>query len=182
MMEDMGYGFECMNKINCDVHNNVFLCNNYAAIARTRAMSGPDAPIEARKVVNIFDNYFFMNAADIQLASAGGGKWTNVMVKNFEDISEKLVKNIEGNKNLDTDDPLVGLIWQPYLNGFANLKVLDSSSSVDPNSAANLYRQAHGMNMQGTMIHRVSMFGNRYRFDEALKLFGAKANYGAQKN
>jgi len=103
------------------------------------------------------------------------------MVKNFEDISEKTIPNIDGNKNLTADDPVVKAIWAPYLNGFANLKVLDESSSLDRNSAANLYRSAHGMNMQGTEIHRVSMYGNRYRFEEAMKLFGAKEGYGAQK-
>jgi len=181
MMEDMGYGYEFMNKVSGDVHHNIFFCNNYAAIARTRSLSGPDAVIEAKKVTNVYDNCFYMNAADIQLASAGGGKWTNVMVKNFEDISEKTIPNIDGNKNISNDDPFVQAIWAPYLKGFANLKVLDESSSVDRNSAANLYRSAHGMNIQGTEIHRVSMYGNRYRFEEAMKLFGAKAGYGAQK-
>lgn len=97
------------------------------------------------------------------------------------DIDEKVIPKIDGNKNMPADDPWVKVLWDPYLVGFANLKVLDSSSSFDANSAANLYRQAHGMNMQGTMIHRVSMYGNRYRFEEAMKLFGAKAGYGAQK-
>lgn len=181
IMEDMGYGYEFMNKVSGDVHHNVFLCNNYSAIARTRSLSGPDKVIEAKKVTNVYDNYFFMNAADIQLASAGGGKWTNVMVNRFDDIDEKLIPNIDGNKNLPVDDALVGLLWQPYLKGFATLEVLDSSESVNANSAANTFRQAMGMNMQGTMIHRVSMFGNRYNFDEALKLFGAKQGFGAQK-
>lgn len=181
IMEDMGYGYEFMNKVSGDVHHNIFFCNNYAAIARTRALSGPDAAIEAKKVTNVTDNLFYMNAADIQLASAGGGKWTNVMVKQFDDIDEKVIPKIDGNKNMPADDPWVKVLWEPYLVGFANLKVLDSSSSFDANSAANLYRQAHGMNMQGTMIHRVSMYGNRYRFDEAMKLFGAKEGYGAQR-
>lgn len=181
IMEDMGYGYEFMNKVSGDVHHNIFFCNNYAAIARTHALSGPDAVIEAKKVTNVYDNLFLMNAADIQLPSAGGGKWTNVMVKQFDDISEKTIPKIDGNKNIASDDPFLSFIWEPYLKGFANLKVLDSSSSFDANSAANLYRQAHGMNMQGTEIHRVSMYGNRYRFDEAMKLFGAKAGYGAQR-
>lgn len=181
MMEDMGYGYEFMNKVSGDLDHNIFFCNNYSAIARTRSLSGPDAVIEAKKVTNVTNNLFFMNAADIQLASNGGGKWTNVMVKQFDDIDEKTIPNIDGNKNLSSNDPWVKCLWEPYLNGFATLKVLDSSSSFDANSASNLYRQAHGMNMQGTEIHRVSMYGNRYRFDEAMKLFGAKEGYGAQK-
>lgn len=181
IMEDMGYGYEFMNKVSGDVHHNIFFCNNYAAIARTRSLSGPDAVIEAKKVTNVYDNYFFLNAADLQLASKGGGKWTNVMSKNFEDVDETILPKYEGNKELDTNDAFVKLLWQPYLVGFTQLKVLDESSSVDRNSSANLMRSALGMNLQGTEIHRVSMYGNRYNFDEALKLFGAKQGYGAQK-
>ena len=180
IMEDMGYGYEFMSKVNGDVHHNVFLCNNYAAVARTHALSGPDVVIEAKRVTNLHDNYFFMNAADLQLPATGGGKWTNVMVNRFDDVSEKTIPNIDGNRDLATTDPLVEKVWAPYLDGFAGLKVLDESSSFNPNSGANLYRSAHGMNMVGTEIHRVSMYGNRYRFDEAMKLFGAKAGYGAQ--
>lgn len=180
-MEDMGYGYEFMSKVSGDLHHNVFLCNNYAAVARTHALSGPDVVIEAKRVTNLYQNYFFMNAADLQLPSQGGGKWTNVMVRQFDDVSEKTIPNIDGNKVLPANDPLVSQIWQPYLEGFSNLKVLEASSSMDPNSSVNLYRQAHGMNMVGTETRRVSMYGNRYRFDEALKLFGAKSGYGAQK-
>jgi hypothetical protein len=66
------------------------------------------------------------------------------------------------------------------LKGFASLKVV-RSSNFDANSAANQYRQAHGLNMQGTETIRVSMYGNRYNFDKAMKFFGAKSGYGAQK-
>ena len=56
-----------------------------------------------------------------------------------------------------------------------------TTSSYDPNSAANLYREAHGLNKQGTSTTRVSMYGNRYDFDQALVFFGAEEGYGAQK-
>ncbi|MDD6356571.1 MAG: hypothetical protein PUG15_00520 [Bacteroidales bacterium] len=180
IMEDMGYGYEFMCKVNADVHHNIFLCNNYAALARTHVLSGPDAVIEAKRKTNVYDNLFFMNAADLQLPSKGGGKWTNVSCKNFEDVDEKIIPKVDGNKELASGDAFVNVIDQAYLKGFANIKVI-SSSSFDPNSAANLYRQAHGMNMQGTEINRVSMFGNRYNFGKALLFFGAKSGYGAQK-
>ena len=64
---------------------------------------------------------------------------------------------------------------------FADLKIISSSQSFDRNSAGNRFNQATGQNMQGTETRRVSMYGNRYNFDKALKLFGAKAGYGAQK-
>ena len=66
-MLNMGYGYEFMTAVNADVHHNIFLCNNYSALARTHVLSGPDAPIEAKRVTNLYDNAFFMNAADLQL-------------------------------------------------------------------------------------------------------------------
>lgn len=176
-MEDMGYGYEFMSKVNADVHHNIFLCNNYAALARTHKDS--DKTVEARRKTSAYDNIFFMNAADLQLPAVGGGKWTNVACKDFEDVDESVLVKVEGNSELKADDPFVEVIDPAYLAGFANLETI-SSSSFDANSAANMYRQAHGMNMQGTEIIRVSMFGNRYDFDKALKFFGAKKKYGAQ--
>ena len=56
------------------------------------------------------------------------------------------------------------------------------TESVDfnPNSPANQFRQAMGMNQVATMTNKVEMFGNRYPLDDALKLFGAVVGYGAQ--
>lgn len=179
-MADMGYGYECMTKINCDIHHNIFACNNMAAIARTHVLSGPDKPIEAKRVTNIYDNAFFMNAADLQLPPTGGGKWTNVKVAQFEDLDESIIPKVEGNFELKEGDSFIKALDQDYLKAFANLKVV-SSSSFDRNSAANQFRNAIGMNMQGSETIRVSMYGNRYNFDKALQLFGAKAGYGAQK-
>ncbi len=179
-MEDMGYGYEFMTKVNGDVHHNIFLCNNYAAIARTHALSGPDAVIEAKRVTNIYDNIFFMNAADLQLPSKGGGKWTNVKCEMFEDLDEKMVPKVSGNFELQNNDDFIKVIDPDYLNGFATLEIV-SNSSFNANSAANQYRAAHGMNMQGTETTRVTMFCNRYKFDYALKFFGAKDGYGAQR-
>ena len=179
-MVDMGYGYECMTQINCDIHHNIFACNNYAAIARTHVLSGPDKVIEAKRVTNIYENAFFMNAADLQLPPTGGGKWTNVKVAQFEDLDESIIPKVEGNFELKEGDSFIKALDQDYLKGFATLKVV-SSSSFDRNSAANQFRNAIGMNMQGSETIRVSMYGNRYNFGKALQLFGAKAGYGAQK-
>ena len=75
---------------------------------------------------------------------------------------------------------LGGQVSNDYLEAFAKLKVV-RSASFDRNSAANQFRSAVGLNQQGSETIRVSMYGNRYNFDNALKLFGAKSGYGAQK-
>ena len=41
-------------------------------------------------------------------------------------------------------------------------------------------RQAVGLPMQGTIVSKVDMFGNRYPLEDALKLFGAMPGKGAQ--
>ena len=104
----------------------------------------------------------------------------NVKVEQFEDLDEHIIPKVEGNFELKEGDSFIAALDQDYLKAFANLKIV-SSSSFNPNSAANQFRSAMGMNMQGSETIRVSMFGNRYNFDKAFKLFGAKAGYGAQK-
>ena len=181
-MEDMGYGYEFMTLVSADVHHNLFIGNNYAAVARTHALSGPDAPIEAKRITNLYDNYYYINAADLQLPSKGGGKWTNVKCTDIEDmVDEKTLPRAENNLRMSDDDPALDSFDQLYLAGVANLKVISSSQNFNRNSAANQFRAATGQNMQGSETRRVSMYGNRYNFDKAMQLFGAKANYGAQK-
>ena len=174
----MGYGYEFMNKINGDVHHNIFIGNNYAAIARTRIDS---KDFEAIKTTNVYDNYFFLNAADLQLPSKGGGKWTNIKCTDIEEmVDEKTIPRAENNRELPLDAPVLKAMDKDYLEAFANLKVISESQNFDRNSASNQFRQATSQNMQGTETRRVSMFGNRYNFDKALKLFGAMPGYGAQ--
>ena len=178
-MEDMGYGYEFMNKLNGDVHHNIFLGNNYAAVARTRIDS---KEFEAIKVTNLYDNFFFLNAADLQLPSKGGGKWTNIKCSDIEEmVDEKTLPKAENNRELPLADPFFNAVDKDYLEAFANLKIISQSQNFDANSASNQFRQATGQNMQGTETRRVSMYGNRYNFDKALQLFGAKEGYGAQK-
>lgn len=173
-MEDMGYGLRFMTGIDVEAHNNIFGCSNLGALDRSYVDSNSQK--EAARKTSAYDNFFFMNNADIILPS-GGGKWLKVKAANFEDV-EQLVK-YENNKELAGDDKFLEAIDAAYLKGFSQIKSM-STSSFDPNSAANLYRQAHGLNMQGTETVRVSMFGNRYPYEQVFKLFGAKAGYGAQ--
>ena len=116
-----------------------------------------------------------MNRGDLVLA--GGGKWLYVPAKRFDE-AEMLTK-YENNKELPATSNFKDFIDAAYLKGYASLKVI-TTESYDANSAANLYREAHGLNKMGTSTTRVTMFGNRYNFEKALKLFGAESGYGAQ--
>ena len=53
-------------------------------------------------------------------------------------------------------------------------------TDYDPNSPANEFRRAMGMNQTMTVQTDVSMFANRYPQDDAVKLFGVVKGFGAQ--
>ena len=173
VQEDMGFGFRFMSRVDASVHDNIFGCNNYGALEYTH--KDPNKSIEALRKVSIKNNQFFMNKGDIVLPSASA-MWLFVRCDQFEDVED--IDEESGNIELK-DAKFAERINQPYLNGFAGLKIMQSSS-FDANSAANLYRQAHGLNMQGSEIVRPSMWANRYPFEECYNLFGALAGSGAQ--
>lgn len=173
LMEDMGFGFRFMSRVDADVHDNIFGCNNYGALEYTH--KAPEKDIEAMRKVAVVDNKFFMNKSDILLPSASY-MWLFIRCDQFEDVEDLDV--VENNVTLN-DQAYFANINQPYLKGFTSIDVFKSESH-DPNSAVNTFRSAMGMNMQGTETVRVSMYGNKYPFQEAFKLFGAYQGCGAQ--
>ena len=172
IMEDMGYGYEFMSRVDSDVHDNIFGCSNLGAISYAHHDSNKE--VDAKRKLNVVDNQFFMNVADMIIPSQSY-MWLPVKCDEFEDVEGI---NESGNVEL-TDKNFVSKINQPYLKGFANLEKV-SSSSYNANSAANQVRRAFGINQQGTEITRVSMFANKYPFFEAYDLFGALDGCGAQ--
>jgi hypothetical protein len=173
-LEDMGYGYRYMTGANTDVHHCIIGGSVLAGLDRTRVDATPaDA---AKRKTGAEDNAFFLNRKGDLYTAVGGGQMTFVQSKNFEDREElyKYERNIEL-----TGDKLKGKINEAYLTGFLGMTYTESVD-FNPNSPANQFRQAMGMNQVATMTNKVEMFGNRYPLDDALKLFGAVANYGAQ--
>ena len=111
------------------------------------------------------------------MAGTSGGNWLYVPGKRFDEV--EMLTEYERNRELPDTSKFKDVIDEAYLKGFASLKVM-TTESFDPNSAANVFRSALGLNMQGSCTTRVSMFGNRYNFDKAVQLFGAEPEYGAQ--
>lgn len=174
-MESMGYGYRFRNGADHTVHHNIFGCNNFGAL--DGGWDDSNLPADKRKICSAYDNLFFMNKGDIVIAGTSGGKWLYVPGERFDEV--EMLKKYENNKELPGSSKFKDRIDQAYLKGFASLKVM-TSENYDANSAANLYREAHGLNKQGTSTTRVSMYGNRYNFDKAIELFGAEQGYGAQ--
>ena len=175
--EDMGQGFRFMNGIRTiDVHNNIFGCNSNCGVERVYYES--NASIEKQKISNLYDNYFFANKRDLEIAAAGAAS-ISVPAARIEE-AEQIGPKYEGNKDLpDSETAFINAIDQPYLQGYMNLKVI-SSQSYNPNSAANQVNRIFGMNQTGSEIVRPNMYCNKYPWEKAKDLFGKVTGYGAQ--
>ena len=177
VFDDMGQGFRFMNGIRTiDVHNNIFGCNSNCGVERVFYES--NKAMEAEKISNLYDNYFFANRRDLELASSGAAT-ISVPAARIEE-AEQIGPKYEGNVEMPAgNDAFIDAIDKPYLEGYMSLTIV-SSQSYDPNSAANQVNRLFGLNQQGTETVRPSMYCNKYPWEKAKDLFGKVANYGAQ--
>ena len=171
---DMGYGYRFMTGANTVVRNCLIGTSAFAGLDRTRVDS--NAADAAKRKTGAENNAFFLNRRGDYYAAAGGVSMVNVWAKDFEDREE--LDPYKGNIEL-SGDKMKGKLNQAYLEGFLGM-VYSEKVDYDANSSANQFRRAMGMNQQATMTNKVDMYGNRYPLEDALKLFGAVANYGAQ--
>ncbi len=175
--EDMGQGFRFMNGIRTiDVHNNIFGCNSNCAVERVYYESNKE--MEKLKVSNLYDNYYFANKRDLEIAAMGASS-ISVPASRIEE-AEQIGPKYEGNIDLpEGNDAFIQAIDQPYLEGFMSLKIIQSQS-YNANSAANQVNRLFGLNQQGSEIVRPSMYCNKYPWEKAKDLFGKVPGYGAQ--
>ena len=176
VFEDMGQGFRFMNGIRTiNVHNNIFGCNSNCAVERVFYES--NAALEKEKVSNLYDNYFFANRRDLELAAPGVAT-ISVPAARIEE-AEQIGPKFEGNMEMPENEAFINAIDKAYLEGFMSLTII-SSQSYNANSAANQVNRLFGLNQQGSEIVRPSMYCNKYPWEKAKDLFGKVANYGAQ--
>jgi hypothetical protein len=170
----LGSGYRFMTGVSTDIHHNIIGLSCRAGLDRTRTETPAN---EKLRKTGVEDNYFFLNKmGDLELP--GGGKGIRVWCKNFED-REELYK-YERNEELGNNaEGFKGKLNAAYLEGFLNA-TYSETTDYDENSSANQFRSAMGMNKQGKLTTKVSMYGNRYPLEDAIKLFGAVAGKGAQ--
>ena len=163
---DMGYGVRIMTKMQYNIHNNIIGTSILAGVDHTR--------FNKDDLVKLDNNLFFLNKkADLEYSPDSNTK-VNITADQFGDME---LASIEGNKNeVPKDFP----IDKAYLEGFLSARYSEEAD-YDPDSPANQMREAFGLNKQGKLATSVTMFGNRYSWKEALKLFGAVSGVGAQK-
>lgn len=171
---DMGYGYRMIPGTTNNVSNNILGCCVFSGLDRT--LTDSDKARQAKRKESVKNNVFFLNREG-DLTLPGGGMMMRISANDFDDVEDLDV--VAGNKVLTDASIFNGRINKAYLEGFLNMKST-TTMSVDYGSAANQFRSAMGMNIQGTGKTTATMFANRYPWKEALQLFGAMSGYGAQ--
>ena len=173
-MTDMGYGFRCLSKVASNIHHNIFGLNVFSGV-------GNDKGDAKSKKIKLDNNVFFLNKkSDVTVVKSPSILHLNVGTDEFEDIGDfPGMESCEGNIALKDPAAFKGVINEAYLTAFLNA-TYSEKTDFDPNSPANVFRSALGINQRGTIQTKVSMYGNRYPLAEVYKLFGAYKGFGAQ--
>jgi len=179
-MEDMGFGVRGMTGCDYVIQGNIMALSTFSGYDNTRV----DSDLKKTKTVALDRNLFFLNKqADVTVP--GGGMYTRIWVEeNFEDLPDIEVPttkftSVEGNIGLNTAEPLKAVLNMRYLEEFINATYTEVAS-YNPDSPANTFRRAMGMNQMGTIKSTVTMYANRYPLEDAIKLFGAVDGFGAK--
>ena len=173
---DMGYGVRALPRVDANISHNILGLS---------VMSAFDNGMNNRKgeaKVTLDENMFFLNKkGDVSYTVSPSIKYLKVTDDAFEDFED--VDGIEScEDNVSLSDPKVfkGIIDQAYLEGFLSASYTETAD-YNPNSEANQLRAALGMNTQGSIKSKVSMYANKYPYSEnIMKFFGAVKGYGAQ--
>lgn len=172
--EDMGYGFRANTGVHSIVQNNIFGLNCMAGFDNTKG----DA---RKKKIELCNNIFFLNKkADVSFTVSPNILFMKVEDDGFEDLADyDGMENFENNIALKDPAVFKGVMDENYLRGFLSA-TYSEKVDYDENSPANQFRAAFGLNKQGKITSKVSMFANPYPFESAIKFFGAVKDFGAQ--
>ena len=169
---DMGYGLRCEEKFNANVHHNIIGLS---------VMSGMDMSKgnDKTKHLKMDNNIFFLNRkGDMSFTISPSVKY--IRVDDLEDMEgEPGYDSLQGNIGLKDPSAFKGKINENYLKNFLSVSYTEKTD-YDPNSPANRFRAAFGINQVGTIQSNVSMYANHYPVEEMYQLFGAYEGYGAQ--
>ena len=155
-LSDMGFGIRTTANMKSEIEDNIIGLSVLTGWDNTKGL-------DKTKKIEAKGNVFFLNRqSDAQVT-----KSPSVVKVKVED-------------NVGLTDPKVfnGRLNTAFLNAFLSMKYSESAT-LDAGKL-NAFRQAVGLPMQGTIVSKVDMFGNRYPLEDALKLFGAMEGKGAQ--
>ena len=170
-LADMGFAIRNNTNCNADIHNNIIGLNVLTGFDNTKGNP-------KQKTTKLDNNIYFLNReSDVQMTVSPS--IAKVKVDGFEDLEGvDGIESIEG--NIDLKDPSIfkGRINARYLNAFLSMKYSEKTT-LDPGKC-NALRSVLGLPLQGTITTTCDMYANRYPWEEALNLFGAVKDYGAQ--
>lgn len=173
--EDMGYGVRTNENIIANIHHNILGLNCMAGYDNTKGNS-------KKKKVTLENNVFFLNKkADVAITISPNIKFMKVEDDGFDDLAD--VDGMESvENNIGFKDPTLfkGRIDEKFLIAFLNA-AYSEKVDYDENSPVNQFRAAWGLNKQGKISSKVSMYANPYPFESAIKFFGAVVDFGAQE-
>ena len=171
-LSDMGFGIRTTTNMKSEIEDNIIGLSVLTGWDNTKGL-------DKTKKIEVKGNVFFLNRqSDAQVTKSPSV--VKVKVDDFED-------DLEGNYGIEKAEDNVGLTDPKVFNGRLNTAFLNAFLSMKYSESAtldagklNAFRQAVGLPMQGTIVSKVDMFGNRYPLEDALKLFGAMEGKGAQ--
>ena len=173
-MTDMGFAVRANAKVDANIHHNILGLSILYGFDNTK---GDDKT----KKVSLDNNIFFLNKkGDAAVTISPSIKpffVTDDAWEDFEDCTG--IESLEGNKSLTDPALFKDIIDKAYLEGFLAASYSEKTD-YNENSAANIFREAMGMNKVGQIETKVSMFANRYPSENVLKFFGAVQGAGAQ--
>ena len=171
-LSDMGFGVRTTGNIKSELEDNVIGLSVLTGWDNTKGL-------DKTKKIEAKGNVFFLNRqSDAQVTKSPSV--VKVKVEDFEDDLEGNYGIEKAEDNVSLADPKVfnGRLNTAFLNAFLSMKYSETAT-LDAGKL-NAFRQAVGLPMQGTIVSKVDMFGNRYPLEDALKLFGAMDGKGAQ--
>lgn len=168
---DMGFGIRTNSNVNANIHHNIIGLNVLTGFDNTKGEG-------KKKHTNLDENIFFLNReSDVQMTISPS--IAKVRVEDFEDLEGASgIDSIEDNVDLTDPGAFAGRINAMYLNSFLTMKYSESTKLDE--GKCNALRSVMGLPLQGTITTTCDMYANRYPMEDALKLFGAMAEYGAQ--
>lgn len=156
-----GYGIEVLKKTPYVIENNISAMNIGPGIASLRF----------NNALTINNNLFWGNKKKDFWFNPKSNVDVKIDAAEFEDLE---IDN-EGNENKATKIPVDPAYTAGVISASYSEKV-----DYDENSPANFMRELFGLNKQGKIKSKVTMFANRYPEGKAIELFGAVKGKGAQ--
>lgn len=160
---DMGYGISMVDKMQYNIHHNIIGASVLSGIHSAR--------FNKDEWVKLDNNIFFLSKQSDLKYQRGIGTSLDFPASEFEELE---FASSSGNR---TEIPRDYPINKAYLEGFLNV-CFTREEDLRPNSHARLVRNLFGLSKSAQTS--VTMFCNRYPWEESLELFGAVSGAGSQ--